>query len=139
MISKSMTVELPNGLDARPVAELVQVASRYESSIHIEAGSTKVNAKSIMGMMALDLDNGQSLTVIAEGSDESPCCHHNRRSVRFIQRDEDASGLPQSSGLPQFFCAQIRVLEESGPVIRKISCGPGFQGGTGEFPGRPPR
>ncbi len=127
MISKSMTVELPNGLDARPVAELVQVASRYESSIHIEAGSTKVNAKSIMGMMALDLDNGQSLTVIAEGS------------VRFIQRDEDASGLPQSSGLPQFFCAQIRVLEESGPVIRKISCGPGFQGGTGEFPGRPPR
>ena len=71
MISKSMTVELPNGLDARPVAELVQVASRYESSIHIEAGSTKVNAKSIMGMMALDLDNGQSLTVIAERSDES--------------------------------------------------------------------
>jgi phosphotransferase system HPr (HPr) family protein len=29
-----------------------------------------VNAKSIMGMMTLDLDNGQALTVIADGSDE---------------------------------------------------------------------
>lgn len=70
MISKSMTVELPGGLDARPIAELVQVASTYESSIHIESGTTRVNAKSIMGMMALDLDNGQALTVSADGSDE---------------------------------------------------------------------
>lgn len=71
MISKSMTVELPNGLDARPVAELVQIASRYDSTIHIEAGQAKVNAKSIMGMMALDLDNGQPLTVYADGADEA--------------------------------------------------------------------
>ena len=71
MISKSMTVELLGGLDARPIAELVQVASTFDSSIHIESGTTKVNAKSIMGMMALDLDNGQALTVYADGTDES--------------------------------------------------------------------
>ncbi|MCI2048926.1 MAG: HPr family phosphocarrier protein [Lachnospiraceae bacterium] len=70
MISKSMRVKLSTGLDARPAAELVQVASRYESSIHIEADTKRVNAKSIMGMMTLDLDNGQALTVIADGSDE---------------------------------------------------------------------
>jgi catabolite repression HPr-like protein len=70
MISKSMTVEMPNGLDARPVAELVQMASRYVSTIHIESGTIKVNAKSIMGMMTLDLDNGQAVTVEADGKDE---------------------------------------------------------------------
>lgn len=70
MISKSMTVKLPGGLDARPVAELVQVASRYSSSIHLECGTIKVNAKSIMGMMTLDLDNGQAVTIEADGSDE---------------------------------------------------------------------
>lgn len=70
MISKSMTVELPNGLDARPAAELVQVASRYDCRIHIEVDTKKVNAKSIMGVMTLDLNNGQALTVCADGREE---------------------------------------------------------------------
>ena len=55
MTTKEMTIEMAAGLEARPAAMLVQVASRYESSIHIENGSVKVNAKSIMGMMSLAL------------------------------------------------------------------------------------
>ena len=70
MISKSMTVELPGGLDARPIAELVQVASTFDSSIHIESGTTKVNAKSIMGMMSMGLLAGENVVVTAEGNDE---------------------------------------------------------------------
>ena len=34
MVSKSMTINIPKGLEARPVALLVQVASQYESSIY---------------------------------------------------------------------------------------------------------
>jgi catabolite repression HPr-like protein len=70
MITKSIEIKLPRGLEARPVAELVQLASKYESTVHIEAQSKKVNAKSIMGMMTLNLTSGESVTVIAEGSDE---------------------------------------------------------------------
>ncbi|MCR5100248.1 MAG: HPr family phosphocarrier protein [Butyrivibrio sp.] len=70
MITKSIEVKLPNGLEARPVAELVQLASKYDSTVHIEAQSKKVNAKSIMGMMTLNLSSGEQVTVIAEGSDE---------------------------------------------------------------------
>ena len=70
MITKSMEIKLPRGLEARPVAELVQLASKYESTVHIEAQSKKVNAKSIMGMMTLNLASGEEVTVIAEGSDE---------------------------------------------------------------------
>ena len=51
MITKSIEIKLPRGLEARPVAELVQLASKYDSTVHIEAQSKKVNAKSIMGMM----------------------------------------------------------------------------------------
>jgi len=65
-----MAVQLKNGLEARPVAVLVQVASQYESSVYIESEGKKVNAKSIMGMMTLGLDSGEEVTVIAEGSDE---------------------------------------------------------------------
>ena len=70
MTTKEMTIEMAAGLEARPAAMLVQVASRYESSIHIENGSKKVNAKSIMGMMSLKLSGGEDLTVVAEGVDE---------------------------------------------------------------------
>lgn len=70
MISKEITIRLENGLEARPVAMLVQVASQFDSSIYLEAGDKKVNAKSIMGMMSLGLDTGEKVTVIVEGSDE---------------------------------------------------------------------
>jgi catabolite repression HPr-like protein len=48
----------------------VQRASQHESRIYIEIGDKRVNAKSIMGMMSLVLDNGETLTVSADGADE---------------------------------------------------------------------
>ena len=71
MIRKSMTIALKDGLEARPIAELVQVASKYDSRIYIELGTKRVNAKSIMGMMSLELDNGDEMTVSADGADET--------------------------------------------------------------------
>ena len=70
MKKKIITVELPDGLEARPAAMLVQVASQYDSRIYLESGSRRVNAKSIMGMMTLGLIAGQSITVEADGADE---------------------------------------------------------------------
>lgn len=71
MLEKSMKVQLKNGLEARPVAVLVQVANQHESSVYIETTGKKVNAKSIMGMMSLGLNSGEEVTVIADGKDEA--------------------------------------------------------------------
>ena len=70
MIKKPITIHLSTGLEARPVAQLVQVASQFNSEIYVEVGKKKVNAKSIMGMMSLGLCAGEELTVAAEGADE---------------------------------------------------------------------
>ncbi|MCI8462153.1 MAG: HPr family phosphocarrier protein [Lachnospiraceae bacterium] len=70
MTKRNIQVRLENGLEARPVALLVQEASKYESTIYIQSGERRVNAKSIMGMMSLGLDNGEKLEVSAEGTDE---------------------------------------------------------------------
>ena len=70
MIKKPITINLSTGLEARPVAQLVQVASQYESKIHVEVEEKRVNAKSIMGMMTLGLEAGEEIVVEAEGSDE---------------------------------------------------------------------
>ena len=70
MTKRNILVKLESGLEARPVALLVQEASKYESTIYIQSGDKRVNAKSIMGMMSLGLDNGEQLEVTAEGTDE---------------------------------------------------------------------
>lgn len=70
MLVKNIQIRLENGLEARPIALLVQEASKYDSKIYIQSGDRRVNAKSIMGMMSLGLDNGEALTVSAEGTDE---------------------------------------------------------------------
>lgn len=70
MVTKNIEIKIPTGLEARPVALLVQVASRYESSIYIQSEDKKVNAKSIMGMMSLGLAAGEKIQVTATGTDE---------------------------------------------------------------------
>ena len=71
MIKKPITIQISNGLEARPIAMLVQMASQFESEIYVESGNKKVNAKSIMGMMTLGLDTGDSVTISANGADEN--------------------------------------------------------------------
>ena len=70
MIKKDAVVRLENGLEARPVALLVQVASQFDSAVYLEYGEKRVNAKSIMGMMTLVLTAGETVTVSGEGADE---------------------------------------------------------------------
>ncbi len=70
MTKKAIRIELETGLEARPVAMLVQVASQYDSNIYVECDSKRINAKSIMGMMTLGLVPGEQLVVSADGADE---------------------------------------------------------------------
>lgn len=69
MIRKSIDVSVGTE-SGRPIAMLVQVASKYQSKINICQGTKTVNAKSIMGMMSLVLTNGVVVTIDAEGTDE---------------------------------------------------------------------
>lgn len=70
-MKKSVVVKMQQDFEARPIANLVQVAHRYESKIYLEHGDSRVNAKSIMGMMSLALLNGEEILVDAEGADEA--------------------------------------------------------------------
>jgi phosphocarrier protein len=65
------TVQIVNklGLHARPAALLVQEAARYGAKIELEVDGTRVNGKSIMGVMMLAAANGSKMKVIADGED----------------------------------------------------------------------
>ena len=70
MTKRDITIRLNSGLETRPVAILVQMASQFQSDVYVESENRRVNAKSIMGMMTLGLDTGAEVTVSTEGSDE---------------------------------------------------------------------
>ena len=70
MIKKPVTIKKNMAMEDRPVAHLVQEASQYASQVYIEMEDKKINAKSIMGMMSLSLQEGEDITVVAEGKDE---------------------------------------------------------------------
>ena len=70
MLKKEVTIKFVNGVEASPIALLVQTANRFSSSIYIESGDKKVNVKSIMGMMSLAMNYEDMVTVVTEGEDE---------------------------------------------------------------------
>ena len=71
MTERTVKIQLENGLEARPVAMLVQKASMHDSTIYLHAEGKRVNAKSIMGMMSLGLNMGEDVKIEADGPDEA--------------------------------------------------------------------
>ena len=53
-----------------PIAELVQVACKFDSDIILESENRRINAKSIMGIMAFNPSEGMSIDIVTEGTDE---------------------------------------------------------------------
>jgi phosphocarrier protein len=70
MVEREVAIVNRLGLHARPAAQLVQRASKFESEIKIKRENLEVNAKSIMGVMMLAAEIGSRLVISAEGPDE---------------------------------------------------------------------
>jgi phosphocarrier protein len=70
MVEREVAIVNRLGLHARPAAQLVQRASKFDSEIKLKRQNLEVNAKSIMGVMMLAAEMGSKLLIIAEGPDE---------------------------------------------------------------------
>lgn len=70
MIVKVMTITNQLGLHARASGALVRLASTFQAEITVAKDGTRVNAKSIMGLLLLAAANGSRIEIAAEGDDE---------------------------------------------------------------------
>lgn len=70
MTSKDIIIKNSVGLHARPATFFIQKANTYKSSIWIECGDRRANAKSLLGVLSLAIVNGTKVTLIADGPDE---------------------------------------------------------------------
>jgi len=68
-IERSFIIANELGLHARAATRLVQTANRFESEVEVEKDGTRVNGKSIMGVLMLVAAKGTEITVHAEGGD----------------------------------------------------------------------
>lgn len=70
MSSKEIVISDVSREHENPIAELVQVACQFDSNIVLVNDNRKINAKSIMGIMAFNPTRGMTVNIVADGSDE---------------------------------------------------------------------
>ncbi|MGH8447183.1 MAG: HPr family phosphocarrier protein [Solimonas sp.] len=70
-MERNVTIVNLLGLHARAAARLVTLASKFESDVRVRKDAREVSGKSIMGVMMLAAAKGSTITLIAEGPDES--------------------------------------------------------------------
>lgn len=58
------------GLHARPAAMFVQTAKQFKSDISVRKDDREANAKSILSILTLGVNQGSVITVKANGEDE---------------------------------------------------------------------
>ena len=68
-LEETMLIVNTLGMHARPAAKLVQTALQFKSDTYLQLNGTKINAKSIMGLMMLAAAQGSRVTVTCKGSD----------------------------------------------------------------------
>ena len=71
MMSRAGTIKNNVGLHARPATFFIQKANSYRSSIWVEREDRRVNAKSLLGVLSLGIVKGTTITLIADGADET--------------------------------------------------------------------
>ena len=70
MKSRIVTIQNSVGLHARPATFFIQKANSYKSTLWVEKGDRRVNAKSLLGVLSLGIVKGAEITLIADGVDE---------------------------------------------------------------------
>ena len=71
MVTKTVFFNCDEALHMKAVAVLIQKASTFRSSIWLSRGERRANAKSLLGVMSLGIENAMELMVTAEGYDEN--------------------------------------------------------------------
>ena len=71
MITRDVTIQNNVGLHARPATFFIQKANSYKASVWVEKEDRRVNAKSLLGVLSLGIVKGMTVTLIADGADET--------------------------------------------------------------------
>ncbi|MGZ3723926.1 MAG: glucose PTS transporter subunit IIA, partial [Bdellovibrionales bacterium] len=87
--SREIRTTLPTGMHARPAALLVNLAKTFSSNIEVIAARGAANAKSVVGIMGLEIGNNEKVQFFAEGADASAAVE---TLADFVEKFREAPG-----------------------------------------------
>ena len=70
MVSQTVVFQFDEALQMKAVAVLIQKASSYRSSIYLSRSGRRANAKSLLGVMSLGIENAAEIEITADGEDQ---------------------------------------------------------------------
>lgn len=71
MLKKEFVLTNQGGLHARPATTFVQLCKTFQSNIRVESAGKQADAKSIISIMSLGAGQGNRITVLINGGDET--------------------------------------------------------------------
>jgi multiphosphoryl transfer protein len=125
--SAAVIVPNPTGLHARPAAVLANLAKRFDSRIDLQRGGTHVNAKSVVGIMGLEVGAGDKVNLVAQGPDADAAVETLRAAI--------AEGLGEEGTAPAPAPASVSIPEAAAPAPRPRSDDPDLLLGVAASPG----
>ncbi|MGL6137164.1 MAG: glucose PTS transporter subunit IIA, partial [Planktothrix sp.] len=114
--SDEIIIPNPTGLHARPSAVLANLAKKYQSKIRLQRGEQDANVKSVVGLMAMEVNNGDRVVLVAQGPDAAEAIAELTEAMR--------SGLGEEGSLPISAPASVAQGEISNPGPRRRSDDP---------------
>lgn len=69
MPTTRLTVTNDIGLHARPAAQFAKAAAAFASDVRLRSGDGEANAKSLLSILALGVNSGDTIELVAEGED----------------------------------------------------------------------
>lgn len=112
--SEAITIPNPIGLHARPAAVLANLSKQYQSTIQLQRGPDRANAKSVVALMNLDVKHNDTVTLTADGSDAQAAILALTKAI--------ADGLGEAGSAPA--AASIAQSERNAPPPHPRSTDP---------------
>ena len=69
MVQETVVFQCEDALQMKAVAMLIQKASSFKSTIYLTRDGRRANAKSLLGVMSLGIENGVGIDINADGVD----------------------------------------------------------------------
>ena len=70
MVSRTVVIEDKYGVHMRPAMRICEEAQKYGASIYLKVRHVQANAKSVLGLLAARVRQGDEIEVICDGADE---------------------------------------------------------------------
>ncbi len=126
--SEPLIVSNASGLHARPAAVLASSAKRFTSDVRLRRGNDEVNARSVVGIMGLEIARGDRIEIVASGPDANEAVRSLSKLVRDGLGEERASPAVSAAAAPMDVVRRPR--SEDPNILTGVAASPGIAVGN---------